>query len=235
MDEEISRRKVLHAIGRGGLGLVLVPGVMAGQGKQKEQAEGEEVAPAEDLMREHGLLNRILLIYEDAGHRLSMSNPDVNVNLLKDAAGIIKNFIEEYHEKLEEDHLFPRFKKAGKLVDLVDILEKQHKAGRGVTSKILQLANDSSVKERDKRKQLVDALHEFLRMYRPHEAREDTILFPAFHDIVSPQEYAALGEDFEKKEHELFGEEGFEKMVDKVAGIEKSLGIYDLAQFTPKV
>ena len=43
-----------------------------------------------------------------------------------------------------------------------------------------------------------------------------------------------MGEDFEKKEHALFGEDGFEKMVDQVASIEKSLGIYDLAQFTPK-
>jgi quercetin dioxygenase-like cupin family protein len=38
----------------------------------------------------------------------------------------------------------------------------------------------------------------------------------------------------EKKEHALFGDDGFEKMVDRVASIEKSLGIYDLAQFTPK-
>jgi hypothetical protein len=43
----------------------------------------------------------------------------------------------------------------------------------------------------------------------------------------------ALGEDFEKKEHQLFGEDGFEKMVDRVASIERALGIYDLAQFTP--
>ncbi len=32
----------------------------------------------------------------------------------------------------------------------------------------------------------------------------------------------------------LSGEDGFEKMVDRVGGIEKQLGIYDLAQFTPK-
>jgi hypothetical protein len=32
----------------------------------------------------------------------------------------------------------------------------------------------------------------------------------------------------------LFDDEGFEKMVDKIAGIERKLGIYDLAQFTPK-
>ena len=70
-------------------------------------------------------------------------------------------------------------------------------------------------------------------MYEPHEAREDTVLFPALRSVVSKHEFDALGEDFEKKEHQLFGEEGFEKMVERVASIEKSLGIYELAQFTP--
>jgi hemerythrin-like domain-containing protein len=81
---------------------------------------------------------------------------------------------------------------------------------------------------------LADALRSFLRMYRPHEAREDTVLFPAFRTIVSAHEYDALGDDFEKKEDELFGEEGFFKVVDQVSQLEKKMGIYDLAQFTPK-
>ena len=51
---------------------------------------------------------------------------------------------------------------------------------------------------------------------------------------MSAHEFAALGEDFEKKEHTLFGEGGFDKMVDRVASIEKTIGIYDLAQFTPR-
>ena len=55
----------------------------------------------------------------------------------------------------------------------------------------------------------------------------------AFRGIVSKHEYASLGEDFEKKEHELFGKEGFEGIVAKVAAIEKELGIYDLVKFTP--
>ncbi len=59
------------------------------------------------------------------------------------------------------------------------------------------------------------------------------MLFPAIRKIVSAHEYAALGEDFEKKEHRLFGEDGFEKMVDRVAAIEKRLGIYELTKFTP--
>ena len=68
----------------------------------------------------------------------------------------------------------------------------------------------------------------------PHEAREDTVLFPAFRGIVSAHEFDSLGEDFEKKEDELFGEDGFFKVVDRVAETEKKLGLYDLAQFTPK-
>ena len=37
-----------------------------------------------------------------------------------------------------------------------------------------------------------------------------------------------------RNEDELFGDEGFFKVVDQVAALEKKLGIYDLAQFTPK-
>ena len=44
-----------------------------------------------------------------------------------------------------------------------------------------------------------------------------------------------LGELFEDKEKALFGERGFEKTVDRVALIEKSLGIYDLDAFTPRI
>jgi hypothetical protein len=70
-------------------------------------------------------------------------------------------------------------------------------------------------------------------MYRPHEAREDTVLFPAIRTIVPSKEFEALGEQFEDKEHELFGKEGFEGIVSQVAKLEQTLGIYDLAQFTP--
>jgi hypothetical protein len=72
-------------------------------------------------------------------------------------------------------------------------------------------------------------------MYRPHEAREDTILFPAFRKIVSKNEYDSLGEEFEKNEHNLFGKGGFESTIEKVSDIEKKLDLYELTQFTPKI
>ena len=71
-------------------------------------------------------------------------------------------------------------------------------------------------------------------MYRPHEASEDTVLFPALHRLLSAKRLKELGEKFEKEEDRLFGEEGFEKTVEQVAAIEKQLGIHDLSLFTPK-
>ncbi|MDM7917165.1 MAG: hemerythrin domain-containing protein, partial [Candidatus Eisenbacteria bacterium] len=79
-----------------------------------------------------------------------------------------------------------------------------------------------------------DSLRSFERMYRPHAAREDTVLFPAFRRVVGRDAYRQLGEEFEEREHRLFGEDGFERTVERIASIEQQLGIYALEQFTPR-
>jgi|SRR5579864_1020900 len=199
--------------------------------KKVDEKEGEEdVSTNEDLMREHGVLNRILLIYDESLRRIQSrdKNAAFDPDVLTESAGLIKKFIEDYHEKLEENYLFPRFEKAGKLVDLVKTLRAQHAAGRTVTDRIL-----ASVKSKDL-ETAGASLAAFIHMYRPHEAREDTVLFPALHDIVSRHEYDALGEQFEDIERKTFAGDGFDMAVDQVTDLEKRLGIYDLAQFTPK-
>ena len=229
------RRRFLHAVtGLGVTGLAMSTLPARAIPEKAKGGEGEEdVSPAEDLMREHGVLKRVLLVYDEALRRLDRGS-DLPPETVADAAGIIRAFIEDYHEKLEESFLFPRFRNAHTLVELVDTLTAQHQAGRRVTDTTLRLANAKSIRDAGDRKQLADSLRAFVRMYAPHEAREDTVLFPALRKIVSAHEYDALGEQFEDEEHRRFGEDGFEKYVEKVAGIEKKLGIYDLAQFTPK-
>ncbi len=229
----VSRRQLLRVAA---VGAVLVPApVLAGQRQDKDRDKDEEdVSPPEDLMREHGVLKRVMLVYDEAIRRID-AKQDVPPDAVHRGADIIRSFIENYHEKLEEDYLFPRFEKAGRLAELTSVLRTQHHAGRALTDRITQLATSSSLKAPQSTAQLRDAMRQFNRMYAPHEAREDTVLFPALRKIVSPHEMDALGEEFEKKEHQLFGQDGFEKMVDRVADIEKSLGIYELAQFTPRV
>src|SRR5689334_9113695 len=76
-------------------GLVIFPGC-------SRKGEEQEVSPPEDLMQEHGLLNRVLLIYDCC--RISIVNKkSFPETTLFDAATIIRTFVEDYHEKQEEN------------------------------------------------------------------------------------------------------------------------------------
>lgn len=226
-DPPTRRRFIALTTQTGGAFLLATPSAHAAE----EPEPG--IPPTEDLMREHGVLWRVLLIYADVLQRID-AKKELPIDPLADATKIIRSFVEDYHEKLEEDYVFPRFEKANKLADLVQTLRSQHQAGRRATDTILQLATPQALKNPNTQAKLADAMRQFSRMYQPHAAREDTVLFPAFRQIVPAKEFDDLGEEFEKKENQLFGENGFEKMVERVAAIEKTLGIYDLTQFTPK-
>ncbi len=227
----LTRRGFIVRMG-GAVGVLSLRGAGKLYSKEQNEKREVEVSPAEDLMREHGVLRRVLLIYREWTRRLGAQRY-ADLDTLTESNRIIRSFVEDYHEKLEEEYLFPRFKKAGKLVDLVDVLYRQHQAGRKVTDTSLRLSTPESLKIAVNRKRLSRLLTEFIHMYQPHAAREDTVLFPAFHEFVPAKEYDELGDVFEKKENELFGERGFEKMVERVGSIEQKLGIYDLSRFTP--
>jgi hemerythrin-like domain-containing protein len=162
---------------------------------RKKEDEEEEISPAEDLMREHGVLKRVLLIYRNVIGRID-AKQDFPPAVVADSAKLIRNFVEDYHEKLEEDYLFPRFRKANQQVDLVNVLYRQHQKGRTLTDRTLHLASAPALKDVVQRQNLKGTLSLFVRMYEPHEAREDTVLFPAFRKIVSKHEYDSLGEQF---------------------------------------
>jgi hemerythrin-like domain-containing protein len=151
-------------------------GLRGAETAKKSDEKEPEVGPPEDLMREHGVLKRVLLIYGEALRRLD-AKQDFPPEALADAAGIIRRFVEDYHEKLEEDFLFPRFEKANQLVDLVKVLRTQHEAGRRVTDVTMRFANLQSLRSESERTQLVNSMQQFIRMYNPHEAREDTVLW----------------------------------------------------------
>jgi len=191
-----------------------------------------DVTPPEDLMREHGVLDRVLLIYEAVLGKFA-ANAEFDPKVISDSAKVIQEFIENYHEKSEENFIFPRFRKSGQLTDLVETLLQQHQAGRRITQTILQHA-PASRQEGDERRQTIAAMQAFITMYRPHAAREDTVLFPRLRSIVSAHEFDAIGEEMEKQEHQHFGEDGFEKTAAHISELEKVIGIDDLRQFTPR-
>ncbi len=194
--------------------------------KDDDKSEAE-VTPGEDLMQEHGVLERILLIYDSAATRLE-KNEGLELALVTSAAGLIRHFVEDYHEKNEEQFIFPRLESAQREVELVATLRRQHQRGRDVTDEITRIASSGT-----NAPALVPLFRAFERMYRPHAAREDTVVFPTFRELIGRDAYRELGEKFEDDEHARLGEHGFENAVAEVARIETALGIDDLAKFTP--
>jgi len=231
-DFDPTRRNVLATAGlSAGCLLILGRSAHAKEEAERNSEEETQVSAPEDLMREHDVLHRILLIYERI---ITTQAPPAQwpVTTLTESARLVQTFIEEYHQKLEEDYVFPAFEKAGRLTDLTTVLRKQHDVATRLTQAILKGAGQ--LKEPADAERLTRDVRAYIRMYQPHSAREGSVLFAALHTVVPPKEYEEMGDRFEEIEHKKFGENGFENAVNQVAAMEKALGIYDLAQFTPK-
>ena len=234
----VGRRAVLLsagglAAGAAGAGAALAISAPAGgRASSPVQQPDAYPPPGEDLMREHGVLKRVLLVYRELIRRAQQGG-QLPAQQLHDAALIIHDYIEGFHEGLEEGYVFPRLRRAGQLTGTVTTLLVQHARGRELTQFILSSAAPRGVASPAGRARLARAMSEFDRMYEPHEAREDTVIFPAFRKIVPAQELADLAQHFADLENQQFGSHGFSFMVNQVAAIEQALGIYDLNQFTP--
>ncbi|MGI5158066.1 hemerythrin domain-containing protein [Microbispora sp. CA-102843] len=228
-DSPAVRRRDLLGLSTAALAAVTAAAPSAAAAPHTPEQEAE-VTPPEDLMREHGVLKRLLLVYREGIRRIE-DGERPPAQPLNAAARIIRGFIEDYHEHLEEKYVFPRLREAGRLTGTVSVLVLQHRRGRELTGRILA-ATRRTTGARAARTLVAD-MAAFVRMYEPHEAREDTVVFPAFREVVPAKEFLRLGEVFEDEEHRRFGPRGFAGVVDQVADIEKALGIYDLSRFTP--
>jgi len=205
--------------------------------QKSEPAPGEhepvEVTATEDLMREHGILRRALLVYQESATRLRQDPASVPPDTLEKAANLFRVFGEDYHEKkLEEVFIFPTVKKSpGAPASYVDVLLAQHARGREITDYVLSVTKGDRISAHQV-DGVTKALESFVRMYEHHAAIEDTVVFPAWKTTAGEQEYSEMSEKFEDIETEIFGEDGFESALKRMEEIENSLGLTNLDMFT---
>src|ERR1041384_3685436 len=193
-----------------------------------------EVTATEDLMREHGVIRRALLVYAETVPKLRQNAAAVDSAALRQTAQLFRSFGEDYHEKmLEEEHIFPLVRKqGGKLQNYVDVLTAQHQRGREITDYILAVTNAGKIGTQHV-EPLAKVFESFVRMYENHAAREDTIIFPAWKTNFTDKQLDEISDQFEDIEHKMFGKDGFEDAEKKISNIEGVLGFADLSQFTP--
>jgi len=234
------RRRLLQAsITLGAAGALALP--FAVQAQEAKPAEKEpEVTATEDLMREHGVIRRALLVYYESIPRLRTKPSSVNAVALQQTAKLFRTFGEDYHERmLEEQHIFPLMRKHGpEFLKYVDTLTEQHNRGREITDYVLAVTKGGKISSAHT-KDLADVFESFVLMYQNHAAREDTIVFPAWKKNYSNQQLDQISGQFEEIEHKVFGKDGFEEAEKAISRIETELGLQDLSKFTapspPKV
>jgi hemerythrin-like domain-containing protein len=222
------RRRILAVAGAG---LVTAAFALPRFSLADEKEEGKEVEAVEDLMREHGLLRRALLVYGEAATRLVRGDGNVPLPELGRVATLFRDFGENYHERaLEERHVFgPVGKSGGRNAMLVQTLTMQHERGREVTDYVTAVAGKGRVADAAT---FAKVLADFARMYEHHAAIEDTVVFPAWKAAITPAQYHEASEEFEELEHQLFGQDGFEDALRKVAASEEAFGLGNLDSVT---
>ena len=242
MDEK--RRQLLTGISLAGAGVLLNacrstsnPSGSATNEDKTESSPGEhepvDVTATEDLMREHGILRRALLVYQESVTRLRQDPASVPPDTLEKAATLFRVFGEDYHEKkLEEVYIFPTVKKSPSApASYVDVLLAQHVRGREITEYVLALTKADRIPS-NSIEPLARAMESFVRMYAHHAAIEDTVIFPAWKAAVGETELDALAAKFEEIETEQFGGDGFDAALQRMEEIETSLGMSNLDMFT---
>src|SRR5207249_1679762 len=141
------------------------------------------------LMREHGVLRRALLVYQEVVPKLRSNPSAIAPETLQKTAKLFRAFGEDYHEKaLEEAYIFPTVKnRGGTAASYVDILLSQHQRGREITDFILAVTQAGKIGASNA-ESLAKALESFALMYQNHTAREDTIIFPAWKQSLTAKQ-----------------------------------------------
>jgi hemerythrin-like domain-containing protein len=237
MEINRERRDLLRNTALLGAALITpaLPALASVSEKEQNSAGKEpEVTATEDLMREHGVIRRALLVYAETVPKLRQNASGVDPAALRQTAQLFRAFGEDYHEKmLEEERIFPVVRKQGaELQHYADVLTAQHARGREITDYILAVTSAGKISSLHA-EPLAKVFEGFVRMYENHAAREDTIVFPAWKTNFSDKQLDEISDEFEDIEHKMFGKDGFEDAERKISNIEGLLGFGDLAQFTP--
>ena len=103
----LNRRSFVAGTALGGAGLILSGGLVArnsfaaqmSSSEEKEKPMEMEVTATEDLMREHGVLRRILIVYSETARRIRQGPSSGTYEPINKAADLFRQFGEDGFEK----------------------------------------------------------------------------------------------------------------------------------------
>ena len=174
--------------------------------------------PPEDLFREHAVLRRILIVFDECA-RITRVGGRYDARIVAHAAQIFATFGAAYHAKSEERFIFPLFRVTD-LAVVVENLRREHAVATQYVQRIAALAQQNN------QPGLAETMPAFTWLYRRHAAHEDIVVFANLRDIFSTsRDFHELGERMEEFEHRTLGPDGFVVALEQLAEIERPLGL----------
>src|ERR1035441_804593 len=106
-DRTTPRRSFLHTTSLLAAAATVLPAMLLAQKRVGKEQEGD-ASTNEDLMREHGILKRVLLIYDEVIRRID-TRQDFPPQTVTDSANIIRRFIEDITRSWKKSTFFHAF------------------------------------------------------------------------------------------------------------------------------
>lgn len=142
--------------------------------------------PLKILVNEHRLIKRLLTLIPTLLAKLNLTLPAADQPILQ-ATDFIRNYADKFHHAKEEDILFKYFDKN---LDILQVMETDHKTGREFVGKIIE-----GVKEQDSAKVRQNLLA-YEKLLQEHIQKEDEILYPWMDRQLSDKQVGELYQKF---------------------------------------
>lgn len=191
-----------------------------------------------DMMHDHGLLRQSLAIYQHAALRLQQERLESDEQAalskaLNETARIFRRHAEDYHAKaIEEKLMFPMLMKMSQPISRYPgMLTAQHERGRELTSYLMDVTRDGRL-PMNNASQLSNALLAFKQMYDHHGAHEDSYVYLAWQNALSPAGMREMQEAFIETEQRILGPNAYDAAFKRLMAIKDNLGIGGLEQYT---
>ena len=182
-----------------------------------------EMRPTEDLMNEHRVIERMLVVVSRAADRLNEGR-EVGSEVFVGAADFFKNFADRCHHGKEEKLLFKKMMERGVSGEVgpIAVMLREHEDGRAHVRKIAEL----SARKLDERSrtELIKHAKAYVDLLGQHIQKEDNILYPMANQILTSEDQKELEKGFDEVEEKIMGPGVHERYHHMIEEWEEKLG-----------
>ncbi|VAW36364.1 hypothetical protein MNBD_DELTA03-640 [hydrothermal vent metagenome] len=164
------------------------------------------------LIAEHELIERSMAVLQNCLEDIELSE-DINKVQMGRALDFLLQFGDKVHNKKEEEILFPRMGDRGVPVEggPLGVMLMEHEAERVLLGKMAAALPDIETMDLEARLQFKAEGMDYLKVRAEHIWKENDVLYPMGIKLFSPADNDHILTEFDRINHELYGEGAFAK------------------------